>query len=157
MGLMLKCILYPGATIGTAAGGKEQSAQIVSSKVAEICKLIPAMSKEIIWDTRGMAARTSQTKDSVIYTFVNGSILRNIAANENSRGSRLQSLLVEECIGVDQDIYNEVLKPTLNVDRQVQGTSDPREQLNKSEIYVTTAGLFIGLLKSFELLENPIL
>lgn len=87
-----------------------------------------------------MAARTSQTKDSVTYAFVNGSVLRNIAANENSRGSRLQSLLVEECVGVDQDIYNEVLKPTLNVDRQVQGTSDPREQLNKSEVYVTTAG-----------------
>lgn len=119
---------------------KEQSAQIVSSKVSEICKLIPAISKEILWDTRGMTARTSQTKDSVTYAFTNGSTLKNLAANENARGTRLQSLLIEECVGVDQDIYNEVLQPTLNVDRQVKGESDPKEQLNKSQIFVTTAG-----------------
>ena len=140
LALMLRCILYPNATIGTAAGGKEQSAQIVSSKVAELCKLIPALEKEIIWDTRGMRTRTSQTKDSVSYTFTNGSILRNLAANEHSRGQRLHSLLNEECVTIDQDILNEVLIPTLNVDRQVQGVSDPKEQLNKSQIFVTTAG-----------------
>ena len=49
------------------------------------------MADEIIWDTRGTRARTSQTKDSVIYTFRNGSTLENIAANENSRGKRFQS------------------------------------------------------------------
>jgi hypothetical protein len=48
MALILRCILYPGATIGTAAGGKQQSAEILSSKVVEICKLIPAIEKEII-------------------------------------------------------------------------------------------------------------
>jgi hypothetical protein len=32
------------------------------------------------------------------------------------------------------------LIPTLNVDRQVQGSSDSNEQLNKSMIFVTTAG-----------------
>lgn len=35
---------------------------------------------------------------------------------------------------------NEVLLPTLNVDRMVQGKTDPKEQLNKSQIFVTTAG-----------------
>ena len=48
MGLMLKCILYPGAKVFTVAGGKEQSASIVSSKIDEICTLIPAMEREII-------------------------------------------------------------------------------------------------------------
>lgn len=48
MALMLKAILYPGAKLFSVAGGKEQSAQILSSKVQEICQLIPAMSKEII-------------------------------------------------------------------------------------------------------------
>ena len=66
MALMLKAILYPGAKIFTVAGGKQQSAEILSDKVREICKLIPAIEKEIIWDTRGTKARTTQTKDSVI-------------------------------------------------------------------------------------------
>ena len=48
MCLMIKAVLYPGSQLFTVAGGKEQSAQILSSKVGEICKLIPAFEKEII-------------------------------------------------------------------------------------------------------------
>ncbi len=140
MALMLRCVLYPGAKIATVAGGKQQSAEIVSSKVQEICKMIPALEREIIWDTRGTRARTAQTKDTVIYTFKNGSTLENVAASEKTRGRRFNSLLGEECVTIDQDILNEVLIPTLNVDRQVKGHSDPNEQLNKSQIFVTTAG-----------------
>ena len=140
MALMLKAILYPGAKLFTVAGGKQQSAEILSGKVLEICKLIPAIEREIIWDTRGTRARTAQTKDSVIYTFRNGSTLENIAASEKTRGRRFNSGLMEECVGSDQDILNEVLIPTLNVDRMVQGQTDSNEQLNKSQIFVTTAG-----------------
>ena len=68
-----------------------ESAQILSGKVDEICRLIPAFEKEIIWDTRGTRARTSQTKDSVIYTFKNGSTLENVAATEKTRGRRFQA------------------------------------------------------------------
>ena len=140
MALMLKAVLYPGAKLFTVAGGKQQSAEILSGKVLEICKLIPAIEREIIWDTRGTRARTAQTKDSVIYTFKNGSTLENVAASEKTRGRRFNSGLMEECVGIDQDILNEVLIPTLNVDRMVQGQTDSNEQLNKSQIFVTTAG-----------------
>lgn len=140
MALMLMCILYPGAKIATAAGGKQQSAEILRDKCLEICKLIPAIEREIVWDTRGTRAQTRQTKDSVIYSFINGSSLENVAANENTRGRRFQCLLGEECVGIDQDILNEVLIPTLNVSRLVNGQSDPNEQLNKSQIFITTAG-----------------
>jgi hypothetical protein len=47
---------------------------------------------------------------------------------------------MEECVGIDQDILNEVILPTMNVSRVVQGEVDPNEQLNKSQIYVTSAG-----------------
>ena len=140
MALMLKAILYPGAKLFTVAGGKQQSAEILSGKVLEICKLIPAIEREIVWDTRGTRARTAQTKDSVIYTFRNGSTLENIAASEKTRGRRFQSGLMEECVGIDQDILNEVIIPTMNVNRMVQGQTDSNEQLNKSMIFVTTAG-----------------
>lgn len=111
MCLIIKAILYPGAKLFVVSGGKEQSASILSSKVQEICRLIPVLEKEIIWDTRGTMARTSQTKDSVIYTFKNGSTLENIAATEKSRGRRFQSGLMEECVGIDQDILNNVIIP----------------------------------------------
>ena len=140
MSLMLKAILYPGAKLFTVAGGKEQSAGILSSKVDEICRLIPAMEKEIIWDTRGTRATTRQTKDSVVYTFKNGSTLENVAASEKTRGRRFQSGLMEECVGIDQDILNEVIIPTMNVNRMINGVADPLEKLNKSQCYITTAG-----------------
>ena len=140
MALMLKAILYPGAKLFTVAGGTEQSAGILSGKVDEICRLIPAIEKEIIWGTRGMRAKTSQTKDTVIYSFRNGSTLENIAASEKSRGRRFQAGLMEECVGIDQDILNEVIIPTMNVNRMVNGKADENEKLNKSQIYVTTAG-----------------
>lgn len=138
--LMLKCILYPGAQVFSVAGGKEQSAQILSEKLDQICTLIPAMSKEIIWDTRGTRAITRQTKDSVMYTFKNGSTLRNVAASEKTRGARFHSGLMEECVGIDQDLLNEVIIPTMNVDRMINGQTDPDEVLNKSQIFITTAG-----------------
>lgn len=138
--LMIKAILYPGAKLFTVAGGKEQSAGILSSKVDEICKLIPAFEKEIIWDTRGTNAKTRQTKDSVVYQFKNGSTIENIAATEKSRGRRFQSGLMEECVGIDQDVLNEVIIPTMNVSRMINGQTDPNERLNKSQVYITTAG-----------------
>lgn len=91
---------------------KEQGAGILSSKVNELCKLIPALQEEIIWDTRGNnLAKTRSTRDSVIYTFKNGSQLENIAMSEKTRGRRFQSGLVEECASVDQDLLNEVILP----------------------------------------------
>lgn len=140
MALMLKAILYPGAKLFTVAGGKEQSAGILSSKVDEICRLIPAIEKEIIWDTRGTRATTRQTKDSVVYTFKNGSMLENVAASEKTRGRRFQSGLMEECVGIDQDILNEVIIPTMNVNRMINGVADENEKLNKSQVFITTAG-----------------
>lgn len=141
MALMLKAILYPGAKLFSVAGGKEQSAQILSSKVQEICQLIPAIQKEIIWDTRGTTARTSQTKDSVIYSFKNGSILQNIVAGEKSRGLRFQSGLMEECVSIDQDVLNNIIIPTMNVDRRIGNYGpDENEPLNKSQIFINFFG-----------------
>ena len=137
MALMCKAILYPGAKLFSVAGGKQQSAEILKEKVNEICNLIPPLANEIIWDTRGTRAETHQTKDSVKYTFKNGSTVENIAATENTRGRRFHSGLMEECVGIDQEILNEVIIPTLNVNRPLaSGGNDPKEILNKSQIFI---------------------
>lgn len=48
MALMIKSILYPGLHSFAVAPGKEQSAAILSEKITEICKLIPALTKEVL-------------------------------------------------------------------------------------------------------------
>ena len=64
-----------------------------------------------------------------------------IAARETSRGKRRHGGLIEECVGVDGQILSEVIIPTMNVSRLcMDGTMHPEETLNKSQIFVTTAG-----------------
>lgn len=136
--LMIRCILHPGAKLFTTSGGKEQASSILKAKVQELCHLIPALRDEIDWG-RG---KTMEGKDYVKYVFKNGSVLDNIAARETSRGQRRHGGLIEECIGVDGTILNEVIIPTMNVSRRGPwgDEKDDNEVLNKSQIYVTTAG-----------------
>ena len=135
--LMIRCILYPGAKLFVTSGGKEQASGIMKEKVTEICQLVPAFAREIDW-RRG---KTTEGKDYVHYEFKNGSVLDNLAARESSRGKRRHGGLMEECVGIDGKILNEVILPIMNVSRRAaNGEKDDEEVLNKSQIYVTTAG-----------------
>lgn len=135
--LMIRCILYPNAQLFITTGGKEQAASIAKSKVEEICKLLPAFANEIDF-SRG---KTISSKDMVRYVFKNGSILDIMAARQSSRGQRRTGGLMEECVLIDGRLLNEVIIPTTNVDRLLpDGTRQADEVVNKSQIYITTAG-----------------
>ena len=137
MTLMIRCILYPKCKLFVTSGGKEQAAGIMKEKVQEICNLIPAFKKEIDW-TRG---QTLEGKDYAKYVFKNGSYFDNIAARESSRGKRRHAGVIEECVGVDGQILSEVIIPTMNISRMcMDGSIHPEEQLNKAQLYITTAG-----------------
>jgi len=137
MVLMLRCILYPNSHLFVTTGGKEQAASITIAKIEEICKLIPALNNEINWD-RGVSKKS---KDNVNYVFKNGSSIDVLAARQSSRGQRRTGGLMEECVLIDGDILNEVVIPTTNVDRLLpDGTRHQEEVINKSQIYITTAG-----------------
>ena len=137
MALMLRAILFPGSKVFVTTGGKEQAALITISKVEEICKLIPALSNEINWE-RGASTKS---KDNVKYKFKNGSELDILAARESTRGQRRNGGVIEEVILVDETALNEIIIPTTNVDRNLpDGTTDPDEVVNQSQIYITSAG-----------------
>ena len=137
MTLMIRCILYPKCKLFVTSGGKEQAAGIMKEKVQEICNLIPAFKQEIDW-TRG---KTLEGKDYAKYVFQNESYFDNIAARESSRGKRRHAGVIEECVGVDGQILSEVIIPTMNTSRMcMDGSTHPEEQLNKSQLYITTAG-----------------
>lgn len=94
---------------------------------------MPAFAREIDW-RRG---QTQEGKDTVSYKFKNGSVLDNLAARESSRGRRRHGGLMEECIGIDGTVLNEVLIPIMNISRRAaNGEKDDNEVLNKSQIYV---------------------
>lgn len=135
--LLLRCVLFPNSHLFVTTGGKEQAAGILKEKVDELCKLIPGMKNEIDW-SRG---KTKSGKDNIEIIFKNGSKLDIMAARQSSRGKRATGGLMEECILIDQNLLNEVIIPTMNVDRRLpDGTRHKEETVNKSQIYVTTAG-----------------
>lgn len=135
--LILRCIFYPGAELFITTGGKEQAASITIAKIDEICRLIPELANEIDWD-RG---KSKKTKDDVQYIFKNGSRINILAAKESSRGQRRTGGLMEECVLIDQTALNEIIIPTTNVNRLLpDGTRHKEEVINKSQIYITTAG-----------------
>ena len=137
MVLMLRCILYPGSQLFVTTGGKEQAASITIAKIEEICKLIPALSNQINW-ARGVS---NKSKDNVNYVFKNGSKINILAAKESSRGQRRTGGLMEECVLIDQTALNEIIIPTTNVNRLLpDGSRNNQEVVNKSQIYITTAG-----------------
>ena len=137
MVLMLRCILYPNSHLFVTTGGKEQAASITIAKIDEICKLIPALNNEINWN-RGVSKRS---KNDVKYIFKNGSVIDILAARESSRGQRRTGGLMEECVLIDQTALNEIIIPTTNVTRLLpDGSRNDSEVVNKSQIYITTAG-----------------
>lgn len=137
MALMLRCILYPGSELFVTTGGKQQAASITIAKIEEICKLIPALGNEIDW-SRGASKKS---RDNVNYVFKNGSKINVLAAKESSRGQRRTGGLMEQCVLIDQTALNEIIIPTTNVNRLLpDGTRNNEEVVNKSQIYITTAG-----------------
>lgn len=137
MVLMLRCILYPNSQLFVTTGGKEQAASITIAKIEEICRLIPGLNNEINWE-RGVSKKS---KDDVKYVFKNGSTIDILAARESSRGQRRTGGLMEECVLIDQTALNEIVIPTTNVNRLLpDGTRHKEENVNKSQIYITTAG-----------------
>ena len=135
--LMLRCILYPGCHLFVTTGGKEQAASITKQKVDELCKLIPGLKKELNLE-RG---KTKTSKDNIELQFKNGSVLNILAGSQRARGTRATGGLMEECILIDQTILNEVVIPTMNVSRRLpDGSRHEEETVNKSQIYITTAG-----------------
>ena len=137
MALMCRCILFPRCKLFVTSGGKEQAASILKDKVNEICTLIPNFKREIDW-RRG---KTLEGKDYCCYIFKSGSTLDNIAARESSRGKRRHGGLVEECVGVDDQILREVIIPTMAISRRcMDGSTQQSETLNKSQVFITTAG-----------------
>ena len=134
---MIRATLYAGAKLFVTSGGKEQASGILKEKIQEICDLVPGFRNEINWN-RG---KTLEGKDYCQYIFKNGLFIDNLAASEKTRGKRRHGGLVEECVGVDGTILNEVIIPVMNVSRRLpDGTKHDEEVLNKSQIFVNIFG-----------------
>lgn len=128
-----QCILYPNTRLAIAATTKGQSGAIVEAKVSEILAMLPILRFEI--------RKIEKIKDSYTVFFKNGSSLQNLAAKASSRGLRFTGLTIEEIIEGDPDTIQEVILPTLAIQRRAaNGEYNPNETIMQQMVSVTTAG-----------------
>lgn len=84
---------------------------------------------------------SKKSKDNVKYIFKSGSTIDILAARDSSRGQRRTGGAMEECVLIDGTALNEIIIPTTNVDRLLpDGTRDPGEVVNKSQVYIKFFG-----------------
>lgn len=134
---IIECILYPNSNIAISATTKGQSGAILESKVSEILSMLPILNFEI--------RKIEKVKDSYIVHFKNGSKMQNLAAKASSRGLRFTGLVLEEIIEGDPAMIQEVILPTLAIQRRAaNGEFDPNEIVTQQKVVVTTAGLTLG-------------
>ena len=130
---IIECILYPNTKLAIAATTKGQSAAILEAKVSEILTLLPILRFEI--------KKTEKVKDQYTVYFKNGSQMGNVAAKSSSRGLRFSGLTLEEIIEGDPDMIQEVIIPTLAIQRRAaNGEFNKAETISQQKICVTTAG-----------------
>lgn len=100
--------------------------------------MIPSIKKEINW---APGQTKLNGKDYVQVVFKNGSRFDVVAAKESSRGGRRHSGLIDEVILVDGEKFSQVILPMMNVSRRAaNGQVDPNDKMNKSQVYITSAG-----------------
>ena len=92
-----------------------------------------------LYDKTDKKYLSMEASASIVYS--DGQTSDYTLTKQSSRGKRATGGLMEECILIDQTLLNEVIIPTMNVDRRLaDGSRIEEEVINKSQIYVTTAG-----------------
>lgn len=105
----IRCILYPGTQICIASGSREQAAEIIEKIIIKLMPNAPLLRNEI-------ADYKNNTSGAYII-FRDGSYIKTVTANDNSRHNRANILIVDEYRMVKKHILDTVLKKFLTSTR----------------------------------------
>lgn len=130
---VIRAILYPGTKIVIASGTLGQAREVIE-KIDDIRKDSPNLDREI------SDLRTSTNDPRA--EFHNGSWIKVVASNDNSRSKRANLLIVDEFRMVDLNVINKVLRKFLTAPRNPRYLNKPEyqhlQERNK-EIYLSSA------------------
>lgn len=129
------CILFPGVEIAISAQTKENAADLVEAKANEILKYWPMLRNEL-------SKPPSFTKGGATISFKNGSVLDILANAQTTKGQRRRRLKIEESALLNNELFQDVLEPVVEVPRYTVGKlgiADPCE-LNQQIHFFTTSG-----------------
>lgn len=138
LGGYLKCMLLPGSNVFIASDVKGTVIKTAEAKFEEFFRHWPMLRNEL--KTRVDDGETGKKSSGNYYElhFKNGSNL-TVVAKDTSRGLRATAGILEEAATIEEDDYNEVLLPQMNVPRrEVDGSLNPEEPVS-TQTFITTA------------------
>lgn len=134
LSMFIIAILYPGITMSLTAQTKANAAELLKDKYDEITRQYPLIKNEMY--------KPRIAKDDFEVNFVNGSRIDVLANAQQSKGQRRNRIQIEESALLDNETFEDALKPIVEVGRTTRGrlgAVDPQE-LNQSINFFTTAG-----------------
>lgn len=136
---VVRAVLLPRSTIMIASDVKGTVIKIAEAKFEEIFRHWPLLRKELA--TRKDDGKTGEKHSSNYYElyFKNGSMI-SVVSKDSSRGLRATSAILEEAALIEEQPYNEILLPQMNIKRkEVDGTINPEEP-SAAQTFITTSG-----------------
>lgn len=134
MGLFHTAIFFPRISLAMTAQTQQKAIAILREKYSDLCKFYPLLNEEI--------ATTKFGLNETVIVFKNGSKIDILPNSQTAKGSRRHRGSIEEDNLVDENIYNDAVRPVFDDPRRTIGphpTVDPNEN-NSSVSSYTTAG-----------------
>lgn len=134
MGMVHAAIWHPDIEITMTAQTRENAAKLVEEKFREILRFYPLIQNEIL-------GKPQFSKDSVEIVFTSGGRIDIMANAQSSKGARRKRLNVEESALLNNQLFEDVLEPIVNVPRRTIGKQaliNP-EELNGQINFFTTS------------------
>lgn len=135
---VVRAVLLPGSNIFISSDVKGTVIKIAEAKFNEIWRHWPMLKNEL--KTRESGGQQGEKKSGNYYElrFRNESMI-TVVSKDTSRGLRATAGILEECATIEEEDYNEVLLPQMNVARrEVDGSLNPEEP-TAAQIFITTA------------------
>lgn len=130
---VMVAIRYPNIRLSMTAQTKENAAAILEDKWNEITRFYPVLINEVDGKPRF-------SKNDAEIKFKNGAIIDVLANAQSTKGQRRHRLSIEESALVDKQVFDDALKPVVEVPRRTTGehpTVNP-EELNQQINFYTT-------------------
>lgn len=129
-----RCILYPGSKIIATSNTFKQGREIILKITDDFMQHSPLLRNEI--------RRVAIGQNECAVYFKNGSFVRIVTANENSRGARSNILIIDESRMITQKLVDTVLVPMNASPRQPKYLLNPEysnmQEMNK-QMYMSSA------------------
>lgn len=136
---VLRCVLLPGSKVIVVADVKGTVIKVATDKLAEIWQHWPLLRNELKTRADDGAQGEKKSSDYFELSFKNESKMF-VISKDSSRGLRGNAAIVEESATIDEDSYNNVVLPILNIPRkEVDGSLNPNEPASPQS-FITTAG-----------------